>query len=87
MNNRFHAECSFFDMDSYYKCDYEIYSSLKEKNKINKSIIINIDPEYRTDRAIDKLTFIGYCSKGYIPSYDKIIDKIQYESYMQLCKK
>jgi hypothetical protein len=87
MNDRFYAECTLFDMDSYYKCNYEVYASSKEKNKINKTIIVNINPNYRTDHSIDKLNFIGYCSKGFIPTHDIIIDKIQYESYMQLCKK
>lgn len=85
MDKRFYAECEFVDGDSYFKCNYNIYSP--NKNKQINNIIINITPDLRSDREIDKITFIGYCSRGYIPIYDKIINKIQFESYITVCKK
>ena len=87
MDRHFHAKCEFVDTKSYFNCDYEIYQPNGQNTQIqNIKIDINLDLR-TTDREINKINFIGYCSRGYIPNSDKIINKILAESYFQVCKK
>ena len=86
MEKRFHTECEFDDSDSFFKCNTEIYHNSNLKEIKNYKIIIPSNLRI-SDRGIDKVSFIGYCSRGYKPSYDPIIDKILYESYYQVCLK